>query len=50
MGGFPAKEAVMTMQTSDPRQSGVLHSTAGQITAVSIVLIVIILLAWRYVF
>jgi hypothetical protein len=45
-----SKEAVMTMQTSDPKQSGVLHSTAGQMTAVVIVLLVIILLGWRYVF
>jgi hypothetical protein len=40
----------MTMHTSDPRQSGFLHSAAVQMTAVVIVLIVIILLAWRYVF
>ena len=40
----------MTMHTSDPEQSGFLHSTAGQMTVTVIVMIVIVLLAWRYVF
>ena len=40
----------MTMQTSNPKQSGFLHSTAGQMTATIVVMIVIVLLAWRYVF
>jgi hypothetical protein len=38
------------MQTSDPKQSGFLHSTAGQLTVTVVAMIVIILLAWRYVF
>ena len=40
----------MTMHTSDSEQSGFLHSTAGQMTVTVIVLIVVLLLAWRYVF
>ena len=40
----------MTMQTSDPKHSGFLHSVAGQITASVIVFAIVILLAWRYVF
>jgi hypothetical protein len=50
MGAFSAKEAVMTMHTSDPKQSGFLHSTAGQMTITVVVMIAIILIAWRYVF
>jgi hypothetical protein len=38
------------MQTSDPKQSGFLHSVAGQMTVLSVVMIVIVLIAWRYVF
>jgi hypothetical protein len=49
-GAFSAKEVAMTMQTSDPKQSGFLHSTAGQLTVTVVAMIVIILLAWRYVF
>ena len=44
------EEASMTMQTSDPKHSGFLHSVAGQITASVIVIAIIILLAWGYVF
>jgi hypothetical protein len=40
----------MTMQTNDPKHSGFLHSNTGQIIATIVVMIVIILLAWRYVF
>ena len=40
----------MTMQTSGPKQSGFLHSAAGQMTVTIVVMVVIILLAWRYVF
>jgi len=40
----------MTMQTSDPKHGGFLHSTTGQMTVTIIVLIAVILLAWRYVF
>jgi hypothetical protein len=40
----------MTMQTSDPKHSGFLHSAAGQTVMVTIAVIVIILVAWRYVF
>jgi hypothetical protein len=40
----------MTMQTSDPKHGGFLHSAAGQITVTIVVMIVVILLAWRYVF
>jgi hypothetical protein len=50
MGTFPAQEAVMTMQTNNPKQSGFLHSVTGQMTVTVVVLIVIVLLAWRYVF
>jgi hypothetical protein len=49
-GGFSAKEVVMTMQPSDPKQSGFLHSVAGQMTVMFVVMIVIVLIAWRYVF
>src|ERR1039457_6556280 len=47
-GGFSAKEVVMTMQPSDPNPSGFLHSVAGQMTVMFVVMIVLI--AWRYVF
>lgn len=47
---FAAREAVMTMQTSDPKHSGFLHSVTGQMTVTIVIMIVIILLAWRYVF
>jgi len=40
----------MTMQTSNPKQSGFLHSVTGQMTVTVVALIVIVLLAWRYVF
>ena len=40
----------MTMQTSDPKHSGFLHSVAGQVMASVIVIAVIILLAWDYLF
>src|SRR5665811_1740964 len=46
--GFSAKEVVMTMQTSGPKQSGFLHSVTGQIAITVVVMIVIVLLAWRY--
>ena len=36
----------MTMQT----KGGFLHSVAGQMTLTGIVLVVILLIAWRYVF
>jgi hypothetical protein len=49
-GAFSAKEVAMTMQTSDPKHGGFLHSAAGQITVTIVVMIVVILLAWRYVF
>ena len=38
------------MQTSNPKQSGFLQSTAGQMAVTVVVMIVIVLLAWRYVF
>jgi hypothetical protein len=47
---FSAKEVAMTMQTSNPKQSGFLHSVAGQMTVTVVVMIAIILIAWRYVF
>ena len=50
MGPISAKEAVMTMQTSGPKQSGFLHSVTGQMTVTIVVMIAIILIAWRYVF
>ena len=40
----------MTTQTSGPKQSGFFHSVAGQMTVTIVITIVIILLAWRYVF
>jgi hypothetical protein len=40
----------MTMQTSNPKHSGFLHSATGQMMATIVVMIVIILFAWRYVF
>lgn len=40
----------MTMDTSDPKHSGFLHSLTGQMTVTVVVLIVIVFLAWRYVF
>jgi hypothetical protein len=40
----------MTMQTSNPKHGGFLHSAAGQMTATIVIMIVVILLAWRYVF
>ena len=40
----------MTMQTSGPKQSGFIHSVAGQMTVTIVVLIAITLIAWRYVF
>ena len=39
----------MTMQ-SEPEKGGILHSVAGQMTVMGIVLVVILLIAWRYVF
>jgi hypothetical protein len=40
----------MTMQTSDSKQSGFLHSTAGQMAVTVVVMIAIILIAWRFIF
>ena len=40
----------MTMPSSNPKQSGFLHSVTGQITITIVVMIAIILIAWRYVF
>ena len=40
----------MTMQTSGPKHAGFLQSTAGQMTVTIVVVIAIILIAWRYVF
>jgi len=40
----------MTMQTSGPTHSGFLHSVAGQITVMGIMVAIILLFAWRYVF
>ena len=39
----------MTMQ-SGPERGGFIHSVAGQMTLMGIVLVVILLVAWRYVF
>ena len=39
----------MTMQ-SGPERGGFIHSAAGQMTLMGIVIIVILLVAWRYVF
>ena len=43
-------EIVMTMQTSNPKGSGFLQSTAGQMLITVVVVIAVILVAWRYVF
>jgi hypothetical protein len=40
----------MTMQSSDNKGSGFYGSVAGQLTLTGIVLVVILLVAWRYVF
>ena len=40
----------MTMQTNNPKQNGFLYSAAGQMTVTIVVMIVIVLIAWRYVF
>ena len=40
----------MTMQTNNPKQSGFFHSVTGQMTVTVVVMIAIVLLAWRYVF
>jgi hypothetical protein len=40
----------MTTPTSDPSHSGFLHSVAGQISVMILVLAIILLMAWRYVF
>jgi hypothetical protein len=39
----------MTMQ-SGPERGGFIHSIAGQMTLMGIVIVVILLVAWRYVF
>ena len=39
----------MTMQ-SGPERAGFIHSVAGQMTLMGIVIVVILLVAWRYVF
>ena len=39
----------MTMQ-SGPEKGGFIHSVAGQMTLMGIVIVVILLVAWRYVF
>jgi hypothetical protein len=39
----------MTMQ-SGPERGGFIHSVAGQITLMGIVIVIILLVAWRYVF
>jgi hypothetical protein len=40
----------MTMQSSNPKQNGFLHSVTGQMTVTIVVMIAVILIAWRYVF
>ena len=39
----------MTMQ-SGPERGGFIHSVAGQMTLLGIVIVVILLVAWLYVF
>ena len=39
----------MTMQ-SGPERGGFIYSVAGQMTLMGIVIVVILLVAWRYVF
>jgi|SoimicMinimDraft_13_1059741.scaffolds.fasta_scaffold429543_1 hypothetical protein len=39
----------MTMQ-SGPESGGFIHSVAGQMALMGIVIVVILLVAWRYVF
>jgi hypothetical protein len=40
----------MTMQTNNPQPGGFLHSVTGQMTVTIVVLVAIVLIAWRYVF
>ena len=40
----------MTMQTSGPKHNDFLHSVAGEIMVVGIVIALVLLMAWRYVF
>ncbi len=47
---FSAKEAVMTMHTTDPKHSAFYRSSTGQMVISVVVLVAIILLAARYVF
>lgn len=49
-GAFSTKEVGMTMQTSGPKHNDFLHSVAGQITVMGIVIAIVLLMAWRYVF
>ena len=35
---------------SGPERGGFIHSVAGQMTLMGIVIVVILLVAWRYVF
>jgi hypothetical protein len=40
----------MTMQSDQNRHPGFLQSATGQMTLFTVVAIVVVLLAWRYVF
>jgi hypothetical protein len=40
----------MTLQTSDSKHSGFLHSLGGQMIITIVVIAAVIALAWRYVF
>jgi hypothetical protein len=43
-------ENVMTMPNSNPKAGGFFHSTGGQMTIALIAVVIVVLLAWRYVF
>jgi hypothetical protein len=40
----------MTMPNSNSEVGGFFHSPAGQMTITLIVVVIVVLLAWRYVF
>lgn len=44
------REDVMTIPNSNPKGGGFFQSPGGQIAIVLIAIVIVILLAWRYVF
>jgi len=43
-------ENVMTMPNSNPKAGGFFFSSGGQMTIALIAIVIVVLLAWRYVF